>query len=203
MSIKVKINNDWVDTNIKAVRGVNHVNSEDAYTKEEIEKKFATKTEVQTQIDNSITKENIENIIGEVYTKTESDALLATKQNVLTAGNGVTITDDVISVDAMPVDNKKFTVWSNPRIDEYVTTFTNFGYNDDGTQKTSGSSTRSWVFKIGNYVKAMFITNQRLDTYLQQWLKNVSPTGTFVKNKDATWGNTDAGIPTGWTVETV
>ena len=54
-----------------------------------------------------------------------------------------------------------------------------------------------------NYVKAMFITNQRLDTYLQQWLKNVSPTGTFVKNKDATWSNTDAGIPTGWTVETV
>ena len=54
-----------------------------------------------------------------------------------------------------------------------------------------------------NYVKAMFITNQRLDTYLQQWLKNVSPTGTFVKNKDATWGNTDAGIPSGWTVETV
>lgn len=54
-----------------------------------------------------------------------------------------------------------------------------------------------------NYVKAMFVTNQRLDTYLQQWLKNVSPTGTFVKNKDATWGNTDAGIPSGWTVETV
>ena len=49
------------------------------------------------------------------------------------------------------VEEKKFTVWSNPRIDEYVTTFTNFGYNDDGTQKTSGSSTRSWVFKIGNY----------------------------------------------------
>ena len=80
------------------------------------------------------------------YTKTESDAMLATKQNVLTAGKGITIADDVISV-----DNKKFTVWSNPRIDEYVTTFENFGYNDDGTQKTSGGSTRSWVFKIGNY----------------------------------------------------
>ena len=72
--------------------------------------------------------------------------MLAEKQNVLTVGEGITIADDVISV-----DNKKFTVWSNPRIDEYVTTFTNFGYNDDGTQKTSGSSTRSWVFKIGNY----------------------------------------------------
>ena len=151
MSIKVKINNDWVDTNIQAVRGVNRVNSEDAYTKEEIERKFATKTEVQTQINNSITKENIENIIGEVYTKAESDALFADKQNVLTAGNGITIAGDVISVDSIPVDNKKFTVWSNPRIDEYVTTFENFGYNDDGTQKTSGISTRSWVFKIGNY----------------------------------------------------
>ena len=77
--------------------------------------------------------------------------MLATKQNVLTAGNGITIADNVISVDAIPVDDKKFTVWSNPRIDEFVTTFENYGYNDDGTQKTSGSSTRSWVFKIGNY----------------------------------------------------
>lgn len=83
---------------------------------------------------------------GEVYTKSESDEMLATKQNVLTAGNGIIIADDVISV-----AEEKFTVWSNPRIDEYVTTFENFGYNDDGTQKTSGSSTRSWVFKIGNY----------------------------------------------------
>ena len=91
MSIKIKLNNDWVDTNIKAVRGVNHVNSEDVYTKEETEKKFATKTEVQTQINNSITKENIENTIeawleednestnGEVYTKQESDALFSGK----------------------------------------------------------------------------------------------------------------------------
>ena len=54
-----------------------------------------------------------------------------------------------------------------------------------------------------NYVKAMFITNQRLDTYLQQWLKNVSATGTFVKSANATWTNEDAKIPTGWTVETV
>ena len=46
MSIKVKINNDWVDTNIQAVRGVNRVKSEDVYTKEETEKKLATKTEV-------------------------------------------------------------------------------------------------------------------------------------------------------------
>lgn len=74
MSIKVKINNDWVDTNIKAVRGVDHVNSKDVYTKEETEKKFATKTEVQTQINNSIT--------GKVYTKQESDELFATIEYV-------------------------------------------------------------------------------------------------------------------------
>lgn len=54
-----------------------------------------------------------------------------------------------------------------------------------------------------NYVKAMFITNQRLGTYLQQWLDNVSSTGTFVKSANATWTNTDAKIPSGWTVETV
>ena len=93
----------------------------------------------------------VSDALSNVYTKAESDAMLAEKQNVLTAGNGITIAEDVISVDAIPVDNKKFTVWSNPRIDEYVTTFENFGYYDDGTQKTSGSRTRSWVFKIGNY----------------------------------------------------
>ena len=93
----------------------------------------------------------VSDALSNVYTKAESDAMLATKQNVLTAGNGITIADNVISVDAIPVDDKKFTVWSNPRIDEFVTTFENYGYNDDGTQKTSGSSTRSWVFRIGNY----------------------------------------------------
>ena len=88
----------------------------------------------------------VSDALSNVYTKAESDAMLATKQNVLTAGDGIVIDGDVISV-----AEEKFTVWSNPRIDEYVTTFTNFGYNDDGTQKTSGSSTRSFVFKIGNY----------------------------------------------------
>lgn len=59
--------------------------------KKKQKKKFATKTEVQTQINNSITKENIENTIeawleednestnGEVYTKQESDALFSGK----------------------------------------------------------------------------------------------------------------------------
>lgn len=99
----------------------------------------------------AMSQKAVSDALSNVYTKSESDAMLDTKQNVLTAGEGVTIADDVISVDAISVDDKKFTVWSNPRIDEFVTTFENFGYNDDGTQKTSGSSTRSWVFKIGNY----------------------------------------------------
>ena len=43
MSIKIKLNNDWVDTNIQAVRGVNHVNSEDVYTKQESDALFSGK----------------------------------------------------------------------------------------------------------------------------------------------------------------
>ena len=53
-----------------------------------------------------------------------------------------------------------------------------------------------------NYVKALFISYTSLKNYLKNWLRNVSATGTFVKNKDATWTNTDAGIPSGWTVQT-
>ena len=51
-----------------------------------------------------------------------------------------------------------------------------------------------------NYVKAMFTSIKYM--YIANWLMNVSPTGTFVKNAAATWSNTDAGIPTGWTVQT-
>ena len=53
-----------------------------------------------------------------------------------------------------------------------------------------------------NYVKAMFINDLDLSRFIKNWLSNVSPTGTFVKNANATWTNTDAGIPTGWTVQT-
>ena len=53
-----------------------------------------------------------------------------------------------------------------------------------------------------NYVKAMFTIDQSLNTYLNHWLEGVSPTGTFVKSKDATWTNEAAEIPTGWTVQT-
>ena len=52
-----------------------------------------------------------------------------------------------------------------------------------------------------NYVKAMF-TDISTTYCLDSWLDGVSPTGTFVKNANATWTNTDAGIPSGWTVQT-
>ena len=54
-----------------------------------------------------------------------------------------------------------------------------------------------------NYVKAMFTTIPTVFLCLQIWLDGVSPIGTFVKSKDATWTNTNkyAGIPSGWTVQ--
>ena len=62
-----------------------------------------------------------------------------------------------------------------------------------------------WMFynctKI-NYVKAMFTTDPTTASYLDDWLTGVSSTGTFVKNAAATWTNEQAGIPTGWTVQT-
>ena len=51
-----------------------------------------------------------------------------------------------------------------------------------------------------NYVKAMFTSIAYAS--LASWLEGVPTTGTFVKNANATWTNTDAGIPSGWTVQT-
>ena len=51
-----------------------------------------------------------------------------------------------------------------------------------------------------NYVKALF-TQLYNDKAPYNWLNNVSSTGTFIKSKDATWTNEQAGIPTGWTVQ--
>ena len=53
-----------------------------------------------------------------------------------------------------------------------------------------------------NYVKALFTTDPTTYSYLLNWLSGVSSTGTFVKNSAATWTNEQAGIPTGWTVQT-
>ena len=52
-----------------------------------------------------------------------------------------------------------------------------------------------------NYVKAMF-TDISAQGCLDFWLSGVYGTGTFIKNKDANWSNTDAKIPSGWTVQT-
>lgn len=53
-----------------------------------------------------------------------------------------------------------------------------------------------------NYIKAMFTTTPS-STYTRYWVRNVSATGTFVKNVAATWNVTgNDGIPSGWTVQT-
>ena len=52
-----------------------------------------------------------------------------------------------------------------------------------------------------NYIKALFTMAD--GEFIGNWLNGVSPTGTFVKNASATWTKEQAGIPTGWTVETV
>ena len=52
-----------------------------------------------------------------------------------------------------------------------------------------------------NYVKAMF-TDMSATLCVYGWLMNAPRTGTFVKNAAATWSNTDAEIPSGWTVQT-
>ena len=53
-----------------------------------------------------------------------------------------------------------------------------------------------------NYIK-MLATNISAIFSLYDWVRDVSPTGTFVKSKDATWDVVgDSGVPTGWTVIT-
>ena len=53
-----------------------------------------------------------------------------------------------------------------------------------------------------NYIKAMFTTTPN-GSYTGDWVYGVSSTGTFVKNKNATWNVTgNNGIPSGWTVLT-
>jgi hypothetical protein len=54
-----------------------------------------------------------------------------------------------------------------------------------------------------NYIK-MLATNISASSCLSNWVSGVSSTGTFVKNKNATWTTTGvSGIPEGWAVETV
>ena len=54
-----------------------------------------------------------------------------------------------------------------------------------------------------SYVKAMFKNTPDEDAYTWKWLDGVSPTGVFIKNKDATWNVTGVyAVPSGWTVIT-
>ena len=54
-----------------------------------------------------------------------------------------------------------------------------------------------------NYIKALFTTTPS-SSYTYNWVSRVSSTGTFIKNKNATWNVTGVhGIPSGWTVQTV
>ena len=54
-----------------------------------------------------------------------------------------------------------------------------------------------------NYIKALFTTTPS-DTYTHGWVSGVASSGTFVKNKDATWDVTgQSGIPSGWTVQII
>ena len=57
-----------------------------------------------------------------------------------------------------------------------------------------------------NYVKAMFTTDIRQNgSYTGGWLNNVSATGTFVGNAEASWlddfTRTNSTVPQGWTIE--
>lgn len=79
---------------------------DDYYTKTETDDildDYYTKTEVDTELDNYYTKAEVDEAIAgdleDYYDKTEIDAALDTKQDVLTAGDNVDITNDVISVD--------------------------------------------------------------------------------------------------------
>jgi hypothetical protein len=51
-----------------------------------------------------------------------------------------------------------------------------------------------------NYIKAMFTTTPS-SSYTLDWVNGVASSGTFVKNKNATWNVTGVnGVPGGWTV---
>lgn len=54
-----------------------------------------------------------------------------------------------------------------------------------------------------NYAKMMLLSGVSEGNATNFWMYNVSATGTFVKNANATWSSTgNNGIPSGWTVET-
>ena len=59
-----------------------------------------------------------------------------------------------------------------------------------------------WGCSKLNHIKAMFTTTPS-SSYTYSWVSGVASSGTFVKNKNATWNVTGTdGIPSGWTVQT-
>ena len=53
-----------------------------------------------------------------------------------------------------------------------------------------------------NYVDAQFLTNPSGGSYTSSWLRNVSSSGTFIKNSGATWDvRSWNGVPTDWIVK--
>lgn len=52
-----------------------------------------------------------------------------------------------------------------------------------------------------NYVKAKFTTNIPYNKATDRWLENVSSTGSFYKNANATWNlSGESGVPQGWSI---
>lgn len=93
MSIKIKLNNDWVDTNIQAVRGVNHVNSEDVYTKQESDALFSgkiSKTDIVQSTGTSTTSVMSQKAISDALSKKADQT--NSKQTIRA---GVTWTNDI------------------------------------------------------------------------------------------------------------
>lgn len=51
------------------------------------------------------------------------------------------------------------------------------------------------------YIKALFLTTPS-DSYTYNWVVDVSPTGTFVKNPESTWNELgENAVPDGWTIK--
>lgn len=175
MSIKVKINNDWVDTNIKAVRGVNHVNSEDVYTKQESDALFSdkiSKTDIVQNTGTSTTSVMSQKAISDALSK-KAD-LTNSKQTIRA---GVTWTNNIYLGD-----------------EEYKISFNNNGdltYNGD---KVMVGST------VSNEVSLVQNTGQSTTSVMSQ--KAVSDAINKLKNAGYLYAgiatpSTNPGIPEG------
>ena len=70
-------------------------------------------------------------------------------------------------------------------------------------EKTTTSSCNGMFYGCSKLQKmAVSYSGTITASHWSSFLYGVSSTGTFVKNSAATWTNDEAGIPSGWTVET-